>query len=159
MRWLIWGLIAGIVVALWLSRSFATPTQANNDLLETTFSRAKSFNYIVNVGNSRDSVGRSVLRQGYNIFWRNMQDPIFVRVIKRFLGVVVILWVPFLLFGAIKYIVAAGDEWAQKQARSWMINVVVGIVLALLSLTIVTFVSSILNDGKLWQDFSEITPP
>jgi hypothetical protein len=49
-----------------------------------------------------------------------------------------------------------------------MINVVIGIVLALSSLAIVTFISSLLNDNRLGQDYTDnttanpvtnITPP
>jgi Type IV secretion system pilin len=119
-----------------------------DDLLETSYKQAKYFDYVINPGTTRDSVGKAFLRDSYTIWGKSVKDPIVVRLIKWLLEIVVILWVPLLIFGGIKYITAAGDEWAQKTARTRMINVVIGIVLALSSLAIVTFVSSLLNDTR-----------
>ena len=125
-----------------------------DDLLETSYKQAKYFDYVINPGTTRDSVGKAFLRDSYTIWGRSVKDPIIVRLIKRLLEVIVILWVPLLIFWGIKYITAAWDDWAEKTARSFMINVIVGIVLALSSLAIVTFVSSLLNDARFWQDLA-----
>lgn len=130
------------------------------DLLETVFKPAKQHDYVINVGTTRDSVGKAFFRNWYTISigkWRiswSSSDPIVIRIIKRLLEIVVILWVPMLIYWGIRYIMAAWDEWAQKTSRTLMINVVIGIILALSSLAIVTLVSSILNDSRLWQDFA-----
>lgn len=128
-----------------------------DDLLETSYKQAKYFDYVINPGTTRDSVGKAFLRNSYTIGWKTVNEPIIVRVIKWLLEIIVILWVPLLIYGGIRYISAAGDEWAQKTARSMMINVVIGIVIALSSLAIVTLVSSILNDTRLGQDFTQNT--
>lgn len=122
-----------------------------DDLLETSYKQAKYYDYVVNLGTTRDSVGKAFLRDWYNLWTGKSTDPIIIRVIKWFLEIIVILWVPLLIFTGIKYIMAAGDEWAQKKARSFGINVMIGIVLALSSLAIVTLISSILNDTRLGQ--------
>jgi hypothetical protein len=129
-----------------------------DDLTETAYKQAKLYDYVINPGTTRDSVGKAFLRNSYTIWGKTVNDPIVVRIIKWLLEIIVILWVPLLIFWGIKYITAAGDEWAQKTARSWMINVVIGIVLALSSLAIVTFVSSLLNDSRLGQDYSQTVP-
>jgi Type IV secretion system pilin len=133
-----------------------------DDLLETAFSQSKAFDYTPNIGTTRDSVGKAFLRNWYDVTigaWGikgKTTDPILVRLVKWLLEIIVILWVPLLIFWGIKYISAAWDEWAQKSARTLMINVIIGIVLALSSLAIVTFVSSLLNT-RLGQDFSQNT--
>ncbi len=128
-----------------------------DDLLETSYKQAKYFDYVINPGTTRDSVGKAFLRNSYTIGGKTVKDPIIVRIIKWLLEIIVIMWVPLLIFWGIKYITAAWDDWAQKAARNFMINVVIGIVLALSSLAIVTFVSSLLNDSRFGQDFSQNT--
>gem|GEM_PF-5903075 len=66
-------------------------SQTHADLLETSFKSAKQFDYVVNIGTSRDSVGKAFLRDGYTIGSRSTSDPIVVRVIKWLLEIVVIL--------------------------------------------------------------------
>jgi Type IV secretion system pilin len=142
------------IIVMWGFALISSQTHAD-DLLETAFKPAKQFDYVINPGTTRDSVGKAFLRNSYTIWGKSVKDPIVVRLIKWLLEIIVIIWVPLLIFGGIKYITAAGDEWAQKTARTWMINVVIGIVLALSSLAIVTFVSSLLNDSRFWQDFAD----
>lgn len=146
-------LCASAIVMCW----FALVSSQTNaqDLLETVYKPAKRYDYIVDIGTTRDSVGKAFLREWYMIGPNSSTDPIIVRVIKWLLEIVVILWVPMLIYGWIRYIVAAGDEWAQKTARTLMINVVIGIVLALSSLAIVTLTSSVLNDTRLWQTYDQ----
>ena len=148
--------ILGIITVLCISH-ISTPVQGQ-DLLETAFKQSKYFDYTVNIWTTRDSVWRAFLRDSYTIGGgKGASDPIIIRVIKWMLEIIVILWVPLLIFGGIKYIAASGDEWAQKSARTFMINVIIGIVIALSSLALVTLVSSLLNDSRFGQDFSQNT--
>lgn len=157
---------ASIALVSWFALMFSS-TRAD-DLLETAFKQSKYFDYTINIGTDRASVGKAFLRDGYTIqAWSSngnfsitgsSSDPIIIRVVKWFLEIVIILGVPLLIFGGIKYITASWDEWAQKSARSFMINVVIGIILALSSLAIVTLASSLLNDSRLGQDLSQNVP-
>ena len=62
------------------------------------------------------------------------------------MGVAVSLSVIFLGLGGIKYITAAGDAKAAEEARSWLTNAVIGLVITLGALAVKTIVlGSILN--------------
>ncbi len=52
------------------------------------------------------------------------------------MGVAVSLSVIFLGLGGIKYITAAGDAKAAEEARSWLTNAVIGLVVALGALAV-----------------------
>lgn len=145
-------ILSGVV---WrLSLSWLVEAQSPPDLLETAYDQSKTFDYVADLGTSRSSVGQWVFKKWYTLYinkWIKFttQDSLFVRIIKWFLQIIVILGVPLLIFGGIKYMVAAGDEWAQKSARTFMINVIIGIILALASLAIISFAASLLNDTWL----------
>lgn len=126
-------------------------THAANDLLETAFKQARSNDYIVKVWNSDSS--RYAWREAL-VGWNN-KESLLVRIAKRLLQLTIAIGIPMLIYGWIRYIIAAGDEWAQKTARTLMINVVIGIVLALSSLAIIQLALSLFNDEKLWQTFEQ----
>ena len=73
------------------------------------------------------------------------------------MGVAVSLSVIFLGLGGIKYITAAGDAKAAEEARSWLTNAVIGLVITLGALAVKTIVlgsilnadTSALNNGDL----------
>jgi len=143
--------LALTLVVCWLSM-WSTQTHAQ-DLLESAYDQSKIYDYVADLGTSRSSVGQWVFRRWYTLYinkWIRFttQDSLFVRIIKWFLQIIVILGVPLLIFGGIKYMLAAWDEWAQKAARGFIINVIIGIILALASLAIISFASSILNDQR-----------
>lgn len=147
---------AGIITMCWFA--FISNQTNAQDLLESSFWKAKTFDYVVNIGNNRQSVGGGVLKDWYrgNVSFKGRKiktswskdDPIIIRVSKWLLEIVVILWVPMLIYGGIRYIVAAWDEWAQKSARTLMFNVVIGIIIALSSLALVTLVSTLFIDSR-----------
>jgi hypothetical protein len=66
------------------------------------------------------------------------------------LGVAVSLSVIFLGLGGIKYITARGDAKAAEEARTWLTNAVIGLVIALGALAVKTIVlDSILDAGNV----------
>lgn len=143
----------GIYMTTWTSSAW--------DMLETIYEKSKFYDYNVNIGTDRDSVGKGILRWSYTVTvgkgsggWLSVQwnssDPILIRVVKWFLEIVVILWVPLLIVTWIKYIMASGSDADQAKARKFGINVVIGIIVALGSLAMVTLIWSLLNDTKLW---------
>jgi hypothetical protein len=68
----------------------SSQTQAD-DLLETSYKQAKYFDYVINPGTTRDSVGKAFLRDSYTIGGKSVKDPIIIRLIKRLLEIVVII--------------------------------------------------------------------
>lgn len=69
------------------------------------------------------------------------------------MGVAVSLAVIFLGLGGIKYITAKGDAKAAEEARTWLTNAVIGMVVALGALAVKTIVlESILNAGEQDND-------
>jgi hypothetical protein len=80
-----------ISILTWCGITLISSQTHANDLLETSYKQAKYYDYVVNVGTTRDSVGKAFLRDGYSIGSGSSTDPIIIRVIKRFLQIIVIL--------------------------------------------------------------------
>jgi len=71
---------------------------------------------------------------------------IIVNARNWFAGVVVIIAVGVILFGAFAYMTAGGDDKKVGVARKILINGVIGIIVALFAYGIVSFISTLLND-------------
>ena len=84
-------------------------------------------------------------------------SQVFGAAMNVIMGVAVSLSVIFLGLGGIKYITAAGDAKAAEEARSWLTNAVIGLVITLGALAVKTIVlgsilnadTSALNNGDL----------
>ena len=73
-------------------------------------------------------------------------SKVFGAAMNVIMGVAVSLSVIFLGMGGIKYITAKGDAKAAEEARSWLTNAVIGLVITLGALAVKTIVlGSILN--------------
>jgi len=73
-------------------------------------------------------------------------SKVFGAAMNVIMGVAVSLSVIFLGMGGIKYITAKGDAKAAEEARSWLTNAVIGLVVTLGALAVKTIVlGSILN--------------
>lgn len=66
-------------------------------------------------------------------------------IINYFLGILGLIAVGFLIFAGIMMVTAGGDEQQIGKAKKMIIYAVIGIVIILLSWTIVTFVTSALG--------------
>lgn len=72
-----------------------------------------------------------------------------------FLGAAAIV---FLLFGAIKFVTSQGDQKALQSARGTMTYAVIGVVLILLSFTIVNIITTALGLGNILDKFTFYQP-
>jgi hypothetical protein len=80
----------------------------------------------------------------------NSLADVFGVIMNVILGVAVSLSVIFLGLGGIKYITARGDAKAAEEARTWLTNAVIGLVIALGALAVKTIVlDSILDAGNV----------
>jgi len=71
---------------------------------------------------------------------------IIVNARNWFAGVVVIIAVGVILFGAFAYMTAGGDDKKVDVARKILINGVIGIIVALFAYGIVSFISTLLDN-------------
>lgn len=80
--------------------------------------------------------------------------PVVTNIISflfAFLGAAAIV---YLLFGAIKFVVSQGDQKALQSARGTMTYAVIGVVLILLSFTIVNIITTALGLGNILDKFT-----
>jgi hypothetical protein len=74
---------------------------------------------------------------------------LILNVAKWVIYIVGALAVIFLIWGALLYLTSAGDEGRAKSGKKTIINAVVGLILAILSFTIVNLIQTILTNGSL----------
>jgi hypothetical protein len=80
-------------------------------------------------------------------------DPTLAKVfglmMNVIMGVAVSLSVIFLGLGGIKYITARGDAKAAEEARTWLTNAVIGLVITLGALAVKTIVLTSILDAEV----------
>ncbi|MFA6436996.1 MAG: hypothetical protein WC242_02680 [Candidatus Paceibacterota bacterium] len=62
-----------------------------------------------------------------------------------FAGIVLVVAVAALLFGALKYMFSGGDSTKTKDARGWIVGGVIGAIIAAVSFGLVTIVMNIIK--------------
>ncbi|HMT00733.1 MAG TPA: hypothetical protein PKD96_00270 [Candidatus Absconditabacterales bacterium] len=77
------------------------------------------------------------------------QDPLYVRITKFILRLTIILAITMVLFNGVKYVASAGNDGKAGEARKALINIGIGILIAMFSLAIVYFISSITSGTLL----------
>ena len=156
------------------------------DLLEKAFDGAKDYEYVVNMGNTKEAVGMGILNKWYQlnvntkkkcyqiignnnvlkpmytnestcigagysrkliVFDGESTQPLLVRIVKFLLRWTMILAIPMIMVAWILYMLAAGEEAKQKKAKTMIINVIAGILLALMSLSIVYLVLTVTKNS------------
>ncbi len=135
----------------WLSVWFA------DDLLSKAFEPALKQDFIINIGNSKNTVGKSLTEKqtkhrfkNWNIFkkenWETKDNPpLFVRVAKILLRFTIALSVTMIIYNAILYgmsVMWGSDYWSKDSIKK-LIYIAVGIVLALSSVIIINVIRSI----------------
>jgi len=121
----------------------------NSDLLEQVFSPSKSQQQIINIWNDKQSVGNEVLRESTTLqIWPNginaaQREPLIVRFTKFLLRITIVLSITMTIYTGIRYIIAMGSEEWTKNARQNLLYIILGILLAMMSLAIVTLLESI----------------
>jgi hypothetical protein len=72
------------------------------------------------------------------------------------MGVAVSLAVVFLGLGGIKYITSKGDAKAAEEARTWLTNAIIGLVIALGALAVKSILFGILGISSISGDVDDI---
>jgi len=121
----------------------------NSDFLEQVFSPSKSHQQVINIWNDTISVGREVLNPSTTVQigadWVEIaqREPLLVRFTKFLLRLTIVLSVSMIIYTGIRYILAAGEEEWEKNARQNLMYIIFGILLALMSLGIIKLIESI----------------
>ena len=90
-----------------------------------------------NLFNPSDTSGRGIIALGGIVL-------VIVDILLRIAGMVA---VGFIIWGGVQFITAQGDPGATKKARQTIINAVIGLVVALISVGVVRFIGSRLGAG------------
>lgn len=75
----------------------------------------------------------------------NQRDPLFVRVAKLLLRITIALSVTFVLYNAIMYALSFGDSNKTSSAQKKLLNVIIGVIIALSSVGIIYLIQSIVT--------------
>ena len=129
--------------------SFVGMTDAA-DLLEQSFQQARQNEYVPNLGNTKNAVGNEIFRGGTDVtvdFSEGIdvssREPLLVRWTKYLLRLTIVISVTMIIYNGIQFIVAAGDEGKISDGRDKLIDVAIGIVLALSSVGLIYLVQSL----------------
>lgn len=119
------------------------PVTYGIDILENVFTPSKQNNQIIDIWNTRDSVWNTVFKQSINILTWDVQQPLYVRMIKIILRATLIIWVTMWILIGIKYIFSQWNEAEQKKILWYLWNIIYWILIALWSLVIVELILSV----------------
>lgn len=116
---------------------------AAQDVMEVMFAPAKAHENIVDLWADKQAVGDEVFRSSIQIWsTTTTQAPLLVRITKFLLRMVVVLSVTMVLYNGVLWIVESAKGGDVKDAKNNLIYIFVGILLALLSVTLINLVSS-----------------
>ena len=79
---------------------------------------------------------------------QNTFRDLFLYIINLVIGIVGILSVGFIIYGGIQYITARGDEEQASAGKKTLTNAIIGLIIVVLSYTIVVVIVNALN-GKV----------
>ena len=72
-----------------------------------------------------------------------------ITIINLMLDLLTVIAIGFIIYGGFQMVLSGGNEKKVTEARSTIVNAIIGLVIAILSFTIVTVVGNTLNDfGK-----------
>ena len=135
-------LITSIIIYIFNNKIYA------QDLLESSFQPAMVNDTIVNLWNGKNAIGNEVFRPWINITlggWPivSSSTPLIVRITKFLLRITMVLAVTMVIFNGIMWIIES-SKWAEvKDAKKNITLIIVGILIALMSLGIINLISSI----------------
>jgi len=132
-------LITSIVTYIFSDKIYAA------DLLEQAFQPAITNDTIINLWAGKNAVGNEILRWSVSVdLWGITKEaPLIVRIAKFLLRITMVLAVTMVIFNGIMWIIES-SKWAEvKDAKKNITLIVVGILIALMSLGIINLISSI----------------
>lgn len=119
------------------------PATYGIDILERVFTPSKQNNQIIDIWNTKDAVWNTVFKQSIDVLSGDVQQPLYVRMIKIILRATLIIWVTMGIVIGIKYIFSQWNESEQKKILWYLWNIIYWILIALWSLVIVELILSI----------------
>jgi len=108
-------------------------------------------------GNSQNFCTQ-VLGGEYNISAVTTEAPLIVRISKFLLRITMVLAVTMVIFNGVMWIIESSKGAEVKDAKKNIILVVVGLFIALMSLSIINLISSITISSLWWTDWTSLTP-
>lgn len=72
-----------------------------------------------------------------------VRPPLIVRITKFILRMTIVLAITMVIFNWLRYVLAAWDEWKMQEAHKNLWYIIWGVILALLSLVIITLINSL----------------
>lgn len=75
----------------------------------------------------------------------SQRDPLFVRIAKLLLRITIALSVTFVLYNAILYALSFGDSNKTSTAQKKLLNIIIGVIIALSSVGIIYLIQSIIT--------------
>ncbi len=141
-------LVTSIVIHTFSNKIYA------KDLLEKAFEPAITNETIINLWAGKNAVGNEVLRESIvinNLSSITTEAPLIVRIAKFLLRITMVLAITMVLFNGVMWIIES-SKWAEvKNAKKNLILIVTGILIALMSLSIINLISSITVSSLGWS--------
>lgn len=100
----------------------------------------------------------NVLWGNYNVSAITTEAPLIVRISKFLLRITMVLAVTMVIFNGIMWIIESSKGAEVKDAKKNIVLVVVGLFIALMSLSIINLISSITVSSLWWTDWTSLTP-
>lgn len=114
---------------------------ASADLLDDAVEPSKEQGQMIDIGNNATAVG--------NFFFKSMitadglEQPLYIRIVKTILRATLVIAVTMGLLIGVRYILAQDDEKQQKTLQWYLVNIAIGILIALSALAIVELILSL----------------
>lgn len=123
------------------------------DLMEQAFLPAKQNDAVLNLWDTKISVGNTILRKN-TIIWLDgisKQEPLIVRITKLILRITLVLSVTMIIVNGIQYMVEVSNwkDLISNETSKKLINIAIWIIIALASVGIINLITSI-TYSSLW---------
>lgn len=123
------------------------------DLMEQAFNTAKEKDTILNLWDTKESVGNTILRKN-TVVWLDgisRQEPLIVRITKLLLRITLVLSVTMIIVNGVQYMieVSGWKDFLSNETSKKLINIAIWVILALSSVGIINLISSI-TYSSLW---------
>lgn len=122
------------------------------EMIQQAFCPSKNASTVIDRGSTPDAVGNKILKGGTTLDVNVSTDgvdasfeakpPLFARIVKLFLTFTIVISVTMIIVNGILYITKSSDGVDPKQMRQNLIYIVVGILVALMSVSLITLFQS-----------------
>jgi len=92
------------------------------------------------------------------VFVETPAETVFVNIIMWIMSIIGIICVAFIIWGAVMYAISGGNEEQITRAKKILFYAIIGLVIAILALTIAQFVTRVVRGGEWCMLCWEIDP-